>query len=801
MKKILSVFLILGFVVLGLTTSCKGSVNGTKDDDAKGDDTTTTTPATPTTPGPQTPQIITGTPVTSSDGILTVTPRSDGLLIQASFTQPWKHITFCIQENTANEWHASVENDPQINTSNGQSTCSLLYPFTQKDVPYKIWFNRMGNADDEWADWTSTENTDAVNVTGLGGLGNIEAMCDNDGIQYFSPRRGFYMPYLYINKPQVNLQEKFVFRAEKDGRWTNPEKYFHSETISDTVWFPEDDEDEFIQYLKGATKLFISVQYVFKYKNIEYAQRFCANWPAWDESTQSEIDDSNWFVDYDTLGQIVPTLPVIRINSEDSDNGFVAKPIAAHVKEQASGWTDQFAGAPDPWYVDCSITTEDQNAPSEALLNSVSGKVKVRGNWTTSYAKKSLRIKFDKKQRMFNVHTGEKYKNWVLLACFKDASLLRDAVALNMYKEFFPNYYASDSQLVEVFVNGVYWGVYLLAEQQETNTGRIDITEAKNNYTGTDIGYLIEFDSYSQYEAENEKFTIEYFNEGEQLTDYDDNVADEIQNGYTIKSDVYDVAQKNFIQDYMNKLWRICYEAAYNKKYYQFTTDYELEEYTPQGEDDDAKCQNCINKIIDTTSLADMYIFNEIVCDPDLYLTSFFMDIDFAEPVEGEPVGRKDHLLRFEAPWDFDSTMGNKRFCTTDHFETCSSPTELFAGMCQGDVNGDNGKIHANPWMLVFIKCNWFQRIVKNEWKRIKDDGNKLLSAARNVINDYAAFETRLDLNRTRWGNAVYTGELCAESIENADTSRAASAAYLKTWLEARIGEVDLRFYDIQQSL
>jgi len=38
--------------------------------------------------------------------------------------------------------------------------------------------------------------------------------------------------------------------------------------------------------------------------------------------------------------------------------------------------------------------------------------------------------------------------------------------------------------------------------------------------------------------------------------------------------------------------------------------------------------------VLDVDSLADMYIFNELVCDPDIYLTSFFMDIDFAEGLE-----------------------------------------------------------------------------------------------------------------------------------------------------------------------
>ena len=103
----------------------------------------------------------------------------------------------------------------------------------------------------------------------------------------------------------------------------------------------------------------------------------------------------------------------------------------------------------------------------------------------------------------------------------------------------------------------------------------------------------------------------------------------------------------------------------------QTEEDYELEEFEPEGKTDDEKCQSCISKIIDLKSLADMYIFNEIVCDPDIYLTSFFMDVDFGTG--------GDKLLRFEAPWDFDSTMGNKRHCADGQ--------GMFAGVTGYEVN------------------------------------------------------------------------------------------------------------------
>ena len=44
--------------------------------------------------------------------------------------------------------------------------------------------------------------------------------------------------------------------------------------------------------------------------------------------------------------------------------------------------------------------------------------VKVRGNWTTSYEKKPLRIKFAEKQSMGELNGGQAFKNWLLLLYF-----------------------------------------------------------------------------------------------------------------------------------------------------------------------------------------------------------------------------------------------------------------------------------------------------------------------------------------------------------------------------------------------
>lgn len=465
--------------------------------------------------------------------------------------------------------------------------------------------------------------------------------------------------------------------------------------------------------------------------------------------------------------------PLIKISSTENNgnNDFVTKPVAKHVRESQMSWGDfSNKNAPEPWYEKCTISLGDD------IIGE--GQVKVRGNWTTNYPKKSLRIKLDKKQNLAGLHGGEKFKNWVLLASFKDASILRDSVGLQLYRKMFPGY-ASDCRLVELEVNGEYFGVYLLAEQQEAK--RLGLTEPEKDDKNTDIGYLIEFDSYAYTEDKNEQFWIDYVGS---LKDYDGKRLYDVQSGYSIKSDINDKAQHDFISDYMNKLWKICYEAVYNKKYYKFDANYKLVKYSPAGKDDSAKCCDCVSKVINLESLADTYIFNELVCDPDIYLTSFFMNVDFGPD--------KNKLLYFNAPWDFDSTMGNKNFCAAESSGgNITGRKDMFAGRCQTDVNCSDQRVHANPWLVIFIKQAWFQKLVKERWAMIPAE--KVLSELQNYIdeNSSAAYQPVFEANRRLWGNPSGDWELCEESQKAAAQSQAASAEYLSRWLENRFKAVN----------
>ena len=469
-----------------------------------------------------------------------------------------------------------------------------------------------------------------------------------------------------------------------------------------------------------------------------------------------------------------PVMPVLQIVTEkDGDDAadFITEPVAEHVSKEKAKWTPGYKKPPAPYYEACSITLDDKDGTR--LIDGASAQVKVRGNWTTAYDKKPLRIKFDEKQSVLSLGGGEKQKNWLLLAEYKDGSMLRNRSALSISDELLAvdGIYAADSQLVEVMVNGEYFGVYLLCEYNQVNKNKIDIAKPDEGYEGTDIGYFLEYDGYYYTEDELHGFKI-YYNKDAALTPYNGKGTGSITPlaggsnsvGMSIKSDVYSKEQHDFIKSYVDKVYNIMYYAAYENKAYVFNDDFseisETSAITPQ---------QAVEKVVNLDSLADMYIISELTCDADIYWSSFFMYADFG--------GGGDTRLTFGCPWDFDSAMGNKN--------RCASAEGFYAANSLYDVN-DNYRC-VNPWLAVLMYCDWYTDIIRDKWTNAYDDGvfTRGIDLIDKETQDYAA---AFDRNYDKWDNIIHNeaaGELCAAS--KACKTQQQAAEYLAGWLTKRV--------------
>ena len=478
-------------------------------------------------------------------------------------------------------------------------------------------------------------------------------------------------------------------------------------------------------------------------------------------------------------GKGVALISIETKNKADNVMDFVEKPVAPHVAADIATWTPNYVMPPAPYYEDCLVTVKDKN--DNITIENADAKVKVRGNWTTTYDKKPLRIKFVEKRNMLGLNDGAEMKNWVLLAEYKDGSMLRDKAALEIARGLLEEdgLYASDAEFAEVEINGEYWGMYLLAELQQINPNRVNITEpATVDYAGTDIGYFLEFDGYFDDEPELQMFHVDYADnaplvpfdgeggDGREMTCLPEGKGDYRNDiGVTIKNDIISQEQHDFISSFVNNTYKIMYEAAYNDAAYVFSEDYS--EIVPAS---NISPFEAVDKVVNLESLADMYIISEITCDADIYWSSFFMTADFGET--------GDKKLTFTAPWDFDSAMGNK--------DRCADSTGLYAANIVPDVNGEYETI--NPWLAVLMYEDWFTDIIRKNWTEAYNSG--IFTSACDMIKaDTAEYTAAFNRNYTRWNNILKNDAFKMELSKKAKKCRSHSdcSEYLCDWLTKRI--------------
>ena len=365
-------------------------------------------------------------------------------------------------------------------------------------------------------------------------------------------------------------------------------------------------------------------------------------------------------------------------------------------------------------YVTMTLATD--NCGEKYVLNNVTGGIRLRGNGTLTYDKKAFRLKFDSKTNLLGLNDDLKAKSWVLIADYADQSMMRNETAFYMGNSLF-NYsknYCSDYQHVNVYLNDKYNGVYLLAEQQQVNKGRININEPDTNYTGTDIGYLFELDNYAKQEDY-------YFEIGSNFGD-SVNGVNLPKKAYSIKSDIYNKEQVNFAKKYLVNLYTAFMRMVKGDGLYVLDENYELiaSPYVTQYE--------TLNSMMDLESVFKMYVLHELMKNCDVGFSSFYLFVDFSE-------SSLYKRLTFGAPWDFDWSSGNVN----------ESPYTT----SKGEYNSTNFN-HMNPWFYMLSKTDFFKDLIV-KYYRLFMESHLLEYAIDNAIYEADAFASEFAKNYEKW--------------------------------------------------
>ena len=367
--------------------------------------------------------------------------------------------------------------------------------------------------------------------------------------------------------------------------------------------------------------------------------------------------------------------------------------------------------------------------------------MKVRGNSSAKDTVLPYRIKFKEKQNMLGLHDGKKYKSWVLLK--SNWNLIPDFMALSLAEEIFDGkYYSSDCTYVNLYINGDYIGLYLICEHTQAADDRVDVYEPKEDEKHTDIGYLIELDNYAGEDPNEPFFELDYDN-----MYYTDMLGERRKvelDGYTIKSDTFSDEQRKFIEKYYKGVFKICYEGIENNKPMMFDKDYNVVSATGKYR----TAQEAIEAVVDTNSLANMLILEELVHNYDVGAGSFFMAVDFSDT-------SKYKRLTFLAPWDFNWAYSDSAY-DAYYASTFQKPVHDMAE-------------RSNIWLIMFMNADWFQDIVKDKWAGLQKD-DSLMKVVYEVCDVAESLEGDLGDENWRINSAGDIAEFVAGRIEWLDT-------------------------------
>lgn len=384
----------------------------------------------------------------------------------------------------------------------------------------------------------------------------------------------------------------------------------------------------------------------------------------------------------------------------------------------------------DEVYTSCKITLSSHQ--TEYSFTELTAGIRLRGNSTKQFDKKPYRIKFDTDIQLLGLGNGPS-KSWLLLAEYVDLSLMRNKLTYDLANKLMRNTFVSDSAYVELKVNGVSQGVYLVLEQTHVNPYRINIDES-GVLDGSimNTGYLLELEGDGGRRDSEGTFMTDWFdipgysgNPSELgWWNYPDYTTSRLLAFYVIKSDAKSPEQVSYIQQYMMDV----YDAIYVDQ-----------------------TQETIENLIDVESAVDMYLLQLITNDFDNNFSSRFLIKD------------KDSKIVFGPPWDFDLSYGN-------HYSDYASNT-----------------IHLNHLLYDLAHLPWFLNLVKERWEFISQP-NGMISEMLESIDTYQdTYGVLFEANHQMWKNTRQTTGWHVIYHQQGIQSHQDAVNYLRTWLTNRI--------------
>ena|GEM_PF-1817952 len=399
------------------------------------------------------------------------------------------------------------------------------------------------------------------------------------------------------------------------------------------------------------------------------------------------------------------------------------------------------------FWIDGSLSVRNAPSGQNLLDEKITFRGRGNGSWgdNANTGKRGYRLRFeDGRRELFGFPSN---RHFVLLAGanFDDRTMTKNAAAFAVGREVLDGIeYTSNATWADVYFNGNYHGVYLIAEHVRVDRNRIDV---ESEYGVLDTGYLIEYDAYATT-------IVPYHGLGRDGIDVfrADQFGASLHHGFTVKSPDPDGIADGEVteQDFRAQ---IVFLREYVSRAMSAVLGNDFETFT---------------ELCDLDSWVDMLILHELFKNKDLGWSSLNL------------VKKPGGKLYMTAPWDFDASAGAHG--------SGSTSADGFYNITTGA--GTNFAQSHNPWwthsqMYIALWNNMpeFRAAVRARWQEVSGDIHSLLNE---MLSDAVIEQNRFALGRNfyHYRNA-YGANYNTQS--SAETRWEQDFRALRTWLNNRI--------------
>lgn len=376
----------------------------------------------------------------------------------------------------------------------------------------------------------------------------------------------------------------------------------------------------------------------------------------------------------------------------------------------------------------CTLITEDKSINYKGSFDSIHG----RGNSSWGQQKKPYALEFTENTNLLNIGSN---KNWVLVANAMDESNIRDKIIYDAAKRVGLSY-SVGSEYVDLYIDDIYYGLYLLTEKIEVSENRINISDL---YSETQKVNQKSLKSYDTFIKENEIYMKAY--------DIPNNPSD-ISGGYLVELELAGRVNDE------NNLFRTKSQQNVTVKFPACISKDEMEYISTVFQNAEENLEKSeVFDIIDLNSWVNYYLTQEIFSNTSSTSFFFYKDKDsISKKIYAGPI------------WDFDLALG------TVYESNNSSPDQFYV----------------NTW-------GWYEKLYKNPifFDAVKQEYNSkyreiIIDIIDNRIKDYSKIiSSSYLMNEKRWKN------IQSNWWVNHYDSQKEHVDYLRDYLSKRIEFLD----------